>query len=35
MNYRVLIEHDEGGFYVAEVPALLGCISQGDPATVA
>jgi predicted RNase H-like HicB family nuclease len=26
----VLIEHDEDGFYVAEVPALPGCISQGD-----
>jgi predicted RNase H-like HicB family nuclease len=29
-EYRVLIEHHEDGFYVAEVPALPGCISQGD-----
>lgn len=29
MKYRVLIEQDEDGVYVAEVPALSGCISQG------
>ena len=29
MKYRVLIEADEDGVYVAEVPALPGCISQG------
>ena len=29
MKYRVLIEQDEDGMYVAEVPALPGCISQG------
>ena len=29
MKYRVLIEQDEDGMFVAEVPALLGCISQG------
>jgi predicted RNase H-like HicB family nuclease len=29
MKYRVLIEQDEDGFFVAEVPALPGCISQG------
>jgi len=29
MKYRVLIEQDEDGIYVAEVPALPGCISQG------
>ena len=29
MRYRVLIEQDEHGVYVAEVPALPGCISQG------
>jgi len=28
MKYRVLIEQDEDGVYVAEVPALPGCISQ-------
>lgn len=30
MRYRVLIEQDEDGMYVAEVPALPGCISQGQ-----
>ena len=29
MKYRVLIEQDEDGMYVAEVPALPGCVSQG------
>ncbi len=29
MRYRVLIDQDEDGVYVAEVPALPGCISQG------
>ena len=29
MRYRVLIEQDEDGVYVAEVPTLPGCISQG------
>ncbi|MEZ6072568.1 MAG: type II toxin-antitoxin system HicB family antitoxin [Pirellulales bacterium] len=29
MRYRVLIEQDEDGVYVAEVPSLPGCISQG------
>ena len=29
MRYRVFIEPDEDGVYVAEVPALPGCISQG------
>jgi predicted RNase H-like HicB family nuclease len=29
MKYRVLIAQDEDGVYVAEVPALPGCISQG------
>jgi predicted RNase H-like HicB family nuclease len=29
MKYRVVIEPDEDGVYVAEVPALPGCISQG------
>lgn len=29
MKYRVLIEQDENGVFVAEVPALPGCISQG------
>lgn len=30
MRYRVLIEQDEDGIYVAEVPSLPGCISQGQ-----
>ncbi|NQT19974.1 MAG: type II toxin-antitoxin system HicB family antitoxin [Planctomycetes bacterium] len=29
MKYRVLIEQDEDGIYVVEVPSLPGCISQG------
>lgn len=29
MKYRVLIEQDEDGILVAEVPSLPGCISQG------
>ncbi len=29
MKYRVLIEQDEEGVFVVEVPALPGCISQG------
>jgi predicted RNase H-like HicB family nuclease len=29
MKLKVVIEQDEQGFYVAEVPALPGCLSQG------
>lgn len=29
MKYRVLIEQDEDGVFVIEVPALPGCVSQG------
>jgi predicted RNase H-like HicB family nuclease len=29
MKYRVLIEQDEDGVFVAEVPSLPGCITQG------
>ena len=29
MKLHVVIEKDESGFYVAEVPALPGCLSQG------
>jgi len=29
MKFKVLIERDEDGCYVATVPALPGCISQG------
>ena len=30
MKYRVIIEQDEDGIFVAEVPSLPGCISQGS-----
>lgn len=30
MKYRALIEQDEDRMYVAEVPSLPGCISQGQ-----
>jgi predicted RNase H-like HicB family nuclease len=29
MKVHVIIERDELGYYVAEVPALPGCFSQG------
>lgn len=29
MRYRVLTEQDEDGVFVAQCPALPGCISQG------
>jgi predicted RNase H-like HicB family nuclease len=29
MKLHIKIEQDEKGYYVAEVPALPGCISQG------
>ena len=29
MKYRVIIEEDEDGMFVAECPTLPGCISQG------
>lgn len=29
MKYRVLLTQDEDGIYVAEVPNLPGCISDG------
>lgn len=29
MKLHVTIEQDEAGFFVAEVPALPGCLSQG------
>ena len=29
MKYRVNIEQDEDGVFIAEVPSLPGCISQG------
>lgn len=30
MKYRVLIEQDKDGLFVAHVPALPGCVSQGS-----
>jgi predicted RNase H-like HicB family nuclease len=29
VKLHVLIEKDEAGYFVAEVPALSGCLSQG------
>jgi predicted RNase H-like HicB family nuclease len=29
MKIRVTLERDEAGYYVAEVPAMPGCLSQG------
>ena len=29
MKFRILIEQDEDGVYVAECPSLPGCVSQG------
>jgi predicted RNase H-like HicB family nuclease len=29
MKFHVVIEKDEAGYFVAEVPALPGCLSQG------
>ena len=29
MKLHVTIEQDEAGYYVVEVPALPGCLSQG------
>ena len=29
MKFRVRIEQDEDGIFVADVPSLPGCISQG------
>lgn len=28
MKYRVMIEQDEDGIFVAEVPSLPGCVTQ-------
>lgn len=30
MKYRIIIEQDEHGVFVAECPTLPGCISQGN-----
>jgi len=30
MKFRVVIEQDEDGVFVAECPSLPGCVSQGS-----
>ncbi|MBS1708024.1 MAG: type II toxin-antitoxin system HicB family antitoxin [Armatimonadetes bacterium] len=30
MRYTVILQREEDGGYVAKVPALPGCVSQGD-----
>lgn len=30
MRWRILIEQDEDGMFIAECPSLPGCISQGE-----
>ena len=30
IKYRVIIEQDEDGMFIAECPILPGCISQGN-----
>lgn len=29
MKFRIIIEQDEDGYFVAECPSLPGCVSQG------
>jgi len=29
MRYRILLEQDEDGIFIAECPALPGCVAQG------
>lgn len=35
MKFRILIQQDEDGVFVAECPTLPGCISQGRTRTEA
>jgi predicted RNase H-like HicB family nuclease len=35
VKFRVLVEEDEDGAFVAQVPSLPGCISQGKTRDVA
>jgi predicted RNase H-like HicB family nuclease len=30
MRYKVVLEQEDDGGYVVSVPALPGCVSQGD-----
>jgi predicted RNase H-like HicB family nuclease len=34
-RYRVVIEQDEDGAFVADVPSLPGCVSQGSTSSEA
>ena len=29
MKYKIVIKHEEKGWYIAECPAIPGCVSQG------
>lgn len=29
MIYKIVIKRDEGGWYIADCPAIPGCVSQG------
>ncbi|MEK9140593.1 MAG: type II toxin-antitoxin system HicB family antitoxin [Nitrospirota bacterium] len=31
MNFTITIMRDEDGLYIAECPAIPGCVSQGKP----
>ena len=35
MKLKIIIEKDETNYYLAEVPALPGCLSQGKTITEA
>jgi predicted RNase H-like HicB family nuclease len=35
LKFRVLVAPDEDGIFVAEVPTLPGCISQGETRAIA
>ena len=35
MKLKIIIEKDDTGYYLAEVPALQGCLSQGKTITEA
>ena len=35
MKFTVTIDRDESGAWVAECPAIPGCVSQGDTKTAA
>jgi predicted RNase H-like HicB family nuclease len=30
LNYRVIVEQDENGIFVASAPSLQGCYTEGD-----